>query len=314
MNSATIQACAIGGLLLLGGAFVPVQAQQPVDPKPAEGAAIFTYSLEGEYIVRTVGTPAEEAARGEILSRQIVDLLNSQEQMAAARIDIRIAEMKQVVDLSEQQLQKLTVAGKTAVKSYMKDIKTKIRERSKNEPIKFDSNDKPETKDSAKEVDPAILISSETMWRIFSIMGSPNLVENEPVWKSSVKNVLTEPQANKLQQRIEQRNADRQSAAVRHFIARLDEALRLSPDQKAQLFVVLKENYGQLLADEVGNQSSKLALDRNAMAAAKAINGHVPGFDMSLVEEILTESQAMSWQRHLGIELHVLETNKKSKE
>ncbi len=246
----------------------------------------------------------------QIQNGPIEALLGSQKKKAEARINARISDLKYAVKLSPHQVAKLNATREAAVTAYISKTQTML----------------------ANEFKPDAEIDFSNTFTMFRLMGSPNSVENETTWTSSVDSVLTDEQATKLrrwnakriavrdhltraQQALRLKNqGDAQQIAVRQFVARADDALLLTPEQKEQLALLVNEKFGRQLAGlPFRIDDSDFPWHRDGLAASGIVNEIDYNTNSPRIDAVLSESQAILWEHGLGLELFLLERNERLK-
>ena len=222
---------------------------------------------------------------------------------AVSRLQTRIADIHRAAELTEEQLKKLEIAAKGAVKAYMKKATKVIVDQAKAMGFEFDPDAEPKEDDENADDQPADLLGAPVMamnW-MGQFPGSVSTtVEKEKRWTTSVEKVLSEEQSEKFEKLVAERIAFRRQSAVNHFISRVDQKLLLSAKQRKELGSMIDEKYGSELA-------RKIEQPNNMFFAFGGVPQ--PDVDTTEVDGILSESQIELWKTGFSGELAQLEAN-----
>ena len=240
--------------------------------------------------------------RDTVLYNQFTQQLDLKRQAAERQIELCLADIDQACQLSASQRKKLEIAGKGAVKSHMTSVTEQIKKSAQQVGFDFEPGDPPEKVDDDGEGENKVIPAQ----RVF-VMNAPGAmnqdeesVEQEKIWEMSVKKVLTEVQDQKLQSWLGQRKRHIEKAAVDSFVARVDQQLLLSPDQRTKLTAWIDGNYAQKLSEKSQVRvQGFVVLNRNQVDQPASIKGPVA--------DILTESQRGAWEKSFQEELDQLD-------
>ena len=178
------------------------QAPVEVEVKRAVAAEAALADFDGDFVADWVQAEQPVAARTKNHAR---------------RFDLTIADMKRVCELSDQQMQKLQLASKGAI----------ARLTEKNQ----DPQQKPQAGVELRAfgADAALNVNGR-----FVTVFSANQVNplDGKFWKAAVAKVLTDEQKKKYQETVANREKQTQDAIVDLAIAKLDQDLLLSEQQK----------------------------------------------------------------------------------
>lgn len=290
MKSSKIYMCVTSIVLLFGAASLTANAQQPATEDPNNS-----------------------------INRQLMLLLKSHQQRAAATISASVDDIEHAVKLSPQQAKKLRVAGKRTGVSHAIQAVTTMEGKAKFFKLEFGPEHENEHENEhdletpGKETKPVPVEDLKRMGHIYAGLGKPSVVKDDVLWKSTVKKNLTDQQLTAWQQWQAQRDADRQFAAVSLFIDRADEALLLSPEQKKKLFTVINDEFGESLSNKLDYIQSGIPRSRHEKVSENLVRKQVLKINTSLVDTILSESQLKLWKLGLRLELVMLEAGKPAK-
>jgi hypothetical protein len=239
--------------------------------------------------------------RDTVLYERFTQQLDLKRQAAESRIELCLADIDHACQLSDAQRKKLEIACKGAVNSHMTSATEQIKKSAKQVGFDFEPGNPPEKVDDDGEKNNNVVRAQNVF-----VMNGPGAigqgekaVEQEKIWKLSVKKVLTEEQDQKLQSWVSQRKRNTEKAAVNSFVARVDQQLLLSPNQRTKLTEWIDENYAQKLSEKSQVRvQGFVVLNRGQNDRSASIQGPVAA--------ILTESQRDAWEKSFQKELDQL--------
>ena len=183
-------------------------------------------------------------SKNERLQSSYLIQLRDNKSMAESRMNNRVSDITQAVELSEAQNKKLKIAAKGAVGSYLQKQIEFMAQRAKTAGFEFDPDG--EILANARAASARSLQARQP--------GVFKAVENEKIWLSSIDRILTEEQRESLETWQQARKDYREKAAVDLFVARTDTVLLLSGEQREQLREAIKERYATALASKLEKQ------------------------------------------------------------
>ena len=213
--------------------------------------------------------------------------------MAEYRLNNLVGDIARAVELNETQSQKMRIAAKGAVGSYLEKQTEVMVEKAKKAGFKFDPTG--EIPAGTK-----IVSGRSALGRQLSVFKE---IENEKIWLSSIDKILTDENREKLDAWRQARIDYREKAAVDLFVARVDALLLLSAEQREQLHEVMKNRYAKVLANKL---ESRMA-NRGTVFVRGGQNGGNQEGD-SVFAEIFSEHQLEQWNKSFGSEIRNLET------
>lgn len=193
------------------------------------------------------------------------------------RLAIRIGELQGVCNLTEQQVKRLQLAAKGAVRYELKGFKARFEAAQRQmmggfvegelaeiepgavpalaEPTaspaktpKADVREKTDTDSKKPKQDKevaALLREVGTMYGPLGSMSTSSDIEKQKFWLNALRKTLTEEQQTKHQQHLASRTAYRRRATVSHVVSGLDERLLLSEAQRKKLSEVIDTELGK---------------------------------------------------------------------
>ncbi len=135
---------------------------------------------------------------------------------------------------------------------------------------------------------------------LFGLLNNSNAISvagslpNEKVWKKAVARVLSDDQKRKLEESSAERTAYRQRAFVSTFVAKVDERLLLTMEQRTKMIDHLQKSYGKQFATNN---------EMNAQFLVQMPNGQSQDRADEPIREILTESQLKMWKNEFQAKL-----------
>ena len=262
-------------LLLSSGTFVSAQVVNRVE-----------IQLNREDMIRS---------KNERLQSSYLIQLRDNKSMAESRMNNRVSDITQAVELSEAQNKKLKIAAKGAVGSYLQKQIEFMAQRAKTAGFEFDPDG--EILANARAASARSLQARQP--------GVFKAVENEKIWLSSIDRILTEEQRESLETWQQARKDYREKAAVDLFVARTDTVLLLSGEQREQLREAIKERYATALASKLEKQ---MAGGRVTVNIRRGQNGGQQKKDDPVFSEIFSEHQLEQWNKTFDSEIRNLES------
>lgn len=273
--------------------------------------AQFTSSVDAQQFALQVQANGDQK---EMMQQQFHDSLEQHKLAAENRIASRISDLNRACELSEQQVKKLEVASKGAIKANMKVATEKLVAFSKQIGFEFDPNAEPKEEDEEEADEDNLPVRQMAFAMPFmgnNGAGNPDEVEENKVWKSAIKKVLTPEQSEKWTAWVKDRKAFQRQVAVHEFIAKADRKLLLSPEQRESLAEHVDSEYGKKLAEAAAQR------DANQFGANVFIGGMINqamGRGDNGTEEtedpvkaILSESQFRQWNQSFAPTLEQLQ-------
>lgn len=240
--------------------------------------------------------------RNQALYQQFMQQLDMSEKSATNRINCQLVDIDQACQLTDAQQKKLKVASKGAIESYMASTTEKIKETARQSGFDFEPGTPPEINGNDDQNNGAL---AQNIFAVNVAIGGNNgtpPIEDERIWKMSVKKVLTDDQNQKLSSWQEQRKRNIQQTAVASFVARVDMKLLLSPEQRDRLTSWIDEHHGAKLATRFEQQQTTqpgfVVLNQMPVEKLATVGGPVA--------EILNESQCEVWASSFRTELDQL--------
>ena len=241
------------------------------------------------------------------------------------KIALLISDMKRTCELSEFQVRRLQLAGKGAIAASMKKIEEQVERNRQaigqwkpfNGLDEFDElgegqiegfdegKEEEEVKDEAvkdtddgeandEEVAPVQLRAISVPFTRPSAVSKPT---TELRWTKAVESVLTKKQNEKYAAVVKERAAFARKSAVAMFIAKVDRKLQLSSEQRRKLTTLIDDNFGEKLAERVGNRSSIWTTFGPAQP---------PPIDHAELKRLFSEPQLTTWKANFESELNQL--------
>ena len=234
-------------------------------------------------------------SKNERLQSSYLIQLRDNKSMAESRMNNRVSDITQAVELSEAQNKKLKIAAKGAVGSYLQKQIEFMAQRAKTAGFEFDPDG--EILANARATSARSLQARQP--------GVFKAVENEKIWLSSIDRILTEEQRESLETWQQARKDYREKAAVDLFVARTDTVLLLSGEQREQLREAIKERYATALASKLEKQ---MAGGRVTVNIRRGQNGGQQKKDDPVFSEIFSEHQLEQWNKTFDSEIRNLES------
>ena len=239
---------------------------------------------------------------------QYMSQLNNKRAAAEERIAVRLSDIDLACQLDDGQKKKLEVASKGAVNSYMKGVVKQLIKNAKRGNFDFEP-DNPPVEDEGEEEEDQVQIRQVN--RFVFLNGAPFGVQQEPtveqekIWGNSLDKTLTLEQVEKLTTWRNERNRSNRTAAVNHFVARVDLSLLLTFEQREKLIVWVDESYGERLSGTLGQNPNPA---RRVVVIGRNIGGapDSPRETKPAVAEILNEPQQKVWAKSFQNELDQL--------
>ena len=255
--------------------------------------------------VQILDARAIDDSRIEQMRRQYMSQLDSAKLAAESRLEIRVGELKLACELTEEQLRKLSVAAKGAVKSHVGEMKKRFETICKQrgfelEPEESDeSNDSEGSEDGANE---AANIMTAVIGRVVTSASRHSTIENEKLWSSSIAKVLSDEQEAKWDKWLSARSQFQREAAVGNFVAKVDQALLLSPEQRSALVTAIDKEYGEVLHQRVNTGFQSGIFEVQRLGQIRIVdqivqpNPNENQDENDFGSEILTETQLKVWK------------------
>lgn len=232
-------------LLLLAAALPGDLAAQIAEPDPF-GVVGEKKGDERAVAVDENGKPIDslldgaDSGRPEPLSAQIsqhiLKLADTEREKRLKFMTVVIDDVARLCELDETQRNRLELAAKGAAERSMKDWHTQAERYFR---TRLDGADR----DAAKDM-------LEGMGNVnFGGNRSEEEGETLDLWKDTLDSVLTKDQIARYETVLEQRHLDRIDAFSRMSVSTLDSHLRLTPDQKAKIDLLVREAAGEYLED-----------------------------------------------------------------
>ena len=238
------------------------------------------------------------ANREQSLYERFSRQLDEERQAAQKRIQLQLEDVDNACQLTDSQRKKLSIASKGAVKSYMTRAVKQVKESAQREGFDFEPGNPPkEVEDDAKAGNVA---QAQNVFFLNALGGATKntTIEQEKIWKNSLQKILSPEQAKKLGSWTMRRKKLTEKAAVDKFVARVDEALLLSPNQREKLTSWVGKNHGTKLAERIGKPQfpRPIVVNNNAQ-------GKQPTQEKATVAGILSNSQLKAWSTSFQNEL-----------
>ena len=234
-----------------------------------------------------------------------------QEQAFEREMAVLIDDMQRVCDLSEQQVRKLNLAAKGAVRMAMASYKKKMQQLQGMLPeelnlalpvpeVEADGDGENEVADEQEKVGIGIAVEEVDLGfeAIAMALGGPGGGQpvspmKQPLWEATVSKVLTKEQREKYAARVKARKVFARRASVAKFVARVDARLLLSDEQRDKLIQIVDAEVGDLLIkdDPFGNVVFMPAGETPPVIAEEQLKA------------LLSEPQFSVWKRSFAGEL-----------
>lgn len=249
----------------------------------------------------------------------------AQKERLEREIAFLIGDMKRTCELSDAQVRKLQLAGKGAVASAME----KFEEQQKKmrvmmqqlggpfavpEPAGQDEDEEEEKEDA--DVEEAGNEDGENEIRVagglaqalnLTTLGTPGQTNTsptkEPRWAKAVQSVVSKEQREKYAETVKQRAAFIRKSAVSVFIAKVDQKLLLSKDQREKLTTLVDEGFGKEFAARVSQNQSGMLWVQNAA-------GGKPPIAHDKLKKFFSSQQLSEWKASFEHELNRLKPNR----
>jgi hypothetical protein len=170
------------------------------------------------------------------ISAHIVKLAEAERDNRMSFMRIVIDDIVRLCELDEEQRGKLELAAKGAAERSMKEWHEQAERYFR---TRLESTDP----DAAKEM----------LEGMGSVNFGGNRAEEEgeslDLWKDSLAEVLTNEQVKRYEAVLEQREADRVDAFARMSVSTIDDHLRLTPDQKTRIGLIVQASAADYLGD-----------------------------------------------------------------
>jgi hypothetical protein len=184
------------------------------------------------------------------------------------RLAIRIGELQRVCNLSEQQVKRLQLAAKGAVRRDLRGFKQKFEAAQlrmmngviEGQLIELEVNGVPakpptltgaspqdakETDSQKPPQDKEVAALLREVGTLYGTVGLSSDIEKQRFWLTTLRKTLTEEQQTKHQQHVVSRTAYRRRATVSHVVSGMDEKLLLSDPQRKKLTKVVDTELGK---------------------------------------------------------------------
>jgi hypothetical protein len=231
--------------------------------------------------------------------REVASYLESLQNSAELRLNGRLKLIQSTTRLPDEDLAKLRVAAKGAVARFVEKEKVAkdalLKSHRQRLGIKVDDDvvEDREKKDE-KKVKANVIVqrlgAPQTTVAIQTILSDE--VEESPVWKNTLKEVLSEEQLQTYRVELARQEASHRAAAIDAFMAKIDMALMLTDDQKPRIREIVDEGFGNVLLKNL-----RISNPRGVIRAQTP-----PAFS-SIVDHILTPEQLAEWNLSIDPEL-----------
>lgn len=239
------------------------------------------------------------------------------------QIQTAIGDISRACKLSDAQVRKLEVAGKGAVASALekhKQEQKKMQQRMRGMGLPVppgaveaeadadaeEEDDDDEEEDEAEDEFTEIAVAGAAInLAVFGGLTTQPTVTEEPRWKKALSTVLTKDQQAQYKTAVAKRDAYRQKMAVGSFIAKVDQKLLLSPEQREKLEQAVDAKYGKQLAAQFARQFGNHNVGFLAGTVVRRLGGGqsrqaVPHKELG---EFLSDSQIDEWKSRFEQEL-----------
>lgn len=251
---------------------------------------------------RIIAQGAASPKRDKLLYEQYTKQLKQKKKAAENRIAMRLADIDSACQLTDAQQKKLIVASKGAVKSFMTKATAETKKAARQIGFKFEPDNPPKVPEEDDD-DKNLAIGQIFIEREVANDASVLKVENEKIWRMTIKKILNEDQKKRLQPWTEERAIARQKAAVGNFIARVDLKLLLSPEQREKLTEWIDKKYGERLAANIDNGTH---LEVRGFVQLNQNQDFPPAVLNKTVAKILSRPQRDVWSMTFQKELNRL--------
>lgn len=260
----------------------------------------------------------QEGQANEALEKEFEQFKSVQEQ----RLATRIADMKRICELSDEQVTKLQVAAKGAIEKSMKVVRKQytdmltqwgmiadaveieaVADDNDEELVEeTDENDEAHAEDE-ENAQAGVVVNVEMLGMVrqnIEAMGNRLATpENERVWKNAVSKTLTDEQSSAYAETVSARTARLRKAAVETFVAKVDSELLLLDSQRNELIKLIDDRYG-------------LALQKDAVRSYRQeffqfVDLPDPKIN-SDAKKVLSDSQYLVWKSEFATELERIAT------
>jgi hypothetical protein len=271
---------------------------------PASGQ-IFVQNMNG-------GNPANQTA--------------SQKKRLEREIAFLIGDMKRICKLTEQQERKLKLAGKGAVASAMEKFEKQQKQMRQamqragvalpfpagNDATDDDEEQEEERVEGELEIEDVIEAPGPAafagMINVMNLQLGPGgtttrgTVTTEARWTKAIETIVSTEQRAAYAAAVKERAAFARKSAVAAFIAKVDQKLLLSKDQRTKLTTMVDDNFGKELAARVGQ-------DNQGTRWFAAVGGvrQTPPIAYQELKPLLSEPQLAEWKASFESELRRLQ-------
>lgn len=241
------------------------------------------------------------------------------------QIAFLIEDMTRTCNLSETQVRALQVGGKGAIASAIEKFEKRQKAMQQAMPqLRFgapggaaqeetgDEGEEAEGEETEveedKDAEPEELLLEDVQvavaGNLINLGGFPNggpqgSVTNEPRWINAIKTIVSKEQKEKYDDAVKKRQAFIRKTAVAAFVAKVDQKLLLSPDQRKKLTDLVDEEFGGKLVRTVGQRNGGFAwFGGNARATAP--------IDRKELGSFLSKPQLEEWKETFENELNQL--------
>ena len=173
---------------------------------------------------------------GAQIARQIKKLAEEERKKRMDFMGVVIEDVTRLCQLDEAQQKQINLAAKGSTERSMK----KWHEQAERY---FASRLSGADDDTAKEI-------LENIGNVnFGGRDAEKESETQALWKDAVTNILTDDQVKRYEEVVEQRNQERIEAFTKMSVSSLDNHLRLTPEQRKKLEVIVKASATEYLED-----------------------------------------------------------------
>ena len=219
---------------------------------------------------------------------QLMSILEQKKAHSTHCLRAHMDNIREVVNLTEAQVKKLTIAAKGAVVEQNEKHTDQLKIVARNSAqFEFVPGDPPQ-REGGEDKGVAVLGGR----RMMSIRTDKDgTVLNTKIWNRAIENTLTERQIEKLNKWNQEREQRVRKAAVAMYVSEIDAKLFLSPRQLTQLTDWIDENIGgQLVARMNSNIQRRVFVLGN-------LNGRPPNIQINAeIFKRLTDPQQEIWK------------------